>query len=506
MSKQFHKAMWRRAVHLSPQNQAPHDSLLVLEDVRECPVCGQVQTLPVLKPGYSVNCVRCGTHLVRRRRTSVIGTPAAFCITAAVLYLVLLLDPLMTLNVYGRENTVSLWAGPLELAHQGYGGIALLVAFVTIIMPGVAIALMGAILFGASRKRMPDWAPCLLAWYERLRAWSMVEVYVLGVLVAYTKLVDLAVVTLQPGVYVLGALMLTMATLDSTFDDELIWKNRTLRETVDGQCGRLFDVAHVDSRCDVLPPSSHVVSCACCSLVMAFDHPVDSQADLGDCPRCGQILRRRKKNGFLGAAAFLLAGITLYIPANLFPIMTYTKVGSGTPSTIMGGVVELWQADMIPLALLVLFASITVPVLKILALACMLVATRLKVRKPLVWLGKLYRAVEIIGRWSMIDVFMISILCAVVRFGFMANVHANIGMVCFAAVVVLTIFAAERFDPRGMWDAAGLNDAKPNVQEHERRVREDVAAFASEEVADHLQATPSKGQRPGQKNMEPEHA
>nr|WP_294916049.1 paraquat-inducible protein A [uncultured Neokomagataea sp.] len=506
MSKQFHKQLWRRAVRLSPQSQAPHDSLLVLEDARECFVCGQVQMLPSVQPGYSVNCVRCGTHLARRRRTSVIGTPAAFCMTAAALYVVLLLDPLMTLNVYGRENTVSLWAGPQELAHQGYGGIALLVAFVTIIMPGVAIALMGAILYGASRKRMPDWAPCLLAWYERLRAWSMVEVYVLGVLVAYTKLVDLAVVTLQPGVYVLGALMLTMATLDSTFDDELIWNNRTLRETVDGQCGRLFDVAHADRRCDVLPPSSHVVSCTCCSLVMAFDHPVDPQADLGDCPRCGQILRRRKKNGFVAAMSFLLAGITLYIPANLLPVMTYSKVGSGNPSTIMSGVIELWQADMIPLALLVLFASITVPVLKILALASMLVATRLRVRKPLVWLGKLYRAVEIIGRWSMIDVFMISILCAVVRFGFMANVHAELGMVCFALVVVLTIFAAERFDPRGMWDAAGLNDVAPNVHEHERRVREDVAACAVTERRAQVEAPISKGQPPGHDDMEPEHA
>ncbi|WP_240775315.1 paraquat-inducible protein A [Neokomagataea tanensis] len=298
MKRQFHKKLWHGAVRLSPQSQAPHDSLLVLEGVRECFVCGQVQTLPSLKPGYSVKCVRCGTQLARRRRTSVIGTPAAFCITAAALYLVLLLDPLMTLNVYGRENTVSLWAGPLELVRQGFGGIACLVALVTIVMPGVVIALMAAILYGASKKRMPDWTPCLLAWYERLRTWSMIEVYVLGVLVAYTKLVDLAVVILQPGVYVLGALMITMSVLDSTFDDELIWNNRALRETIDGQCGRLFEVAHVDGRSDQLPPPDHVVSCQCCSLVMAFDHPVDSEADLGDCPRCGQILRRRKKKRF----------------------------------------------------------------------------------------------------------------------------------------------------------------------------------------------------------------
>lgn len=113
---------------------------------------------------------------------------------------------------------------------------------------------------------------------------------------------------------------------------------------------------------------------------------------------------------------------------------------------------------MIPLSLLVLFASVTVPVLKIFGLLFMLFTTWRRSERWLVARTKLYRVIDIIGRWSMIDVFMVSILVAMVRFNSMASITANGGMVCFAAVVVLTIFAVHAFDPRVMWDVVGDNE------------------------------------------------
>lgn len=456
MSDRFHKRLWQNAVSFN-RSQRPHASVHAVEGLRECPTCGLFQHIPRLKPGHLAECLRCGCQLARRRLTPLIGAPAAFCVTSAALYAALLISPLMTLNVYGRENTVSLLSGPIELGHQDYGMIGVLVALVTIIMPGVVIALMGLVLYGASRSRMPDWTPRLLTWYDRLRGWSMTEVYVLGVLVAYTKLVDLALVILQPGVYLLGGLMLSMAAVDSSFDAEMIWRSRDISQTVDDHQGHTLSVAHLDARTGSIPPVENMLSCHACDLVLAFDHQVRQEQDMGDCPRCGQILRRRKPQSLASATCLLVAGVIFYIPANLLPVMTYTKVGQGAPSTIISGVIELWKAGMVPLALLVLFASITVPVLKIVALTIMIIVTHLRSRWQLPHLGKLYRLVVIIGRWSMIDVFMISILVAVVHFGFMANVTADPGMVCFALVVILTIFAAELFDPRGMWDAAGLN-------------------------------------------------
>jgi len=131
------------------------------------------------------------------------------------------------------------------------------------------------------------------------------------------------------------------------------------------------------------------------------------------------------------------------------------QLGAGAPSTIMGGVVELLSSGMYPLAALVFCASIVVPVLKLVALSTMLVTTRLGSTRRLRDRTRAYRIVAAIGRWSMIDVFMASILVALVHFGGLVNIRSGFGAVAFASVVILTMLAAEVFDPRLMWDAAG---------------------------------------------------
>ena len=147
----------------------------------------------------------------------------------------------------------------------------------------------------------------------------------------------------------------------------------------------------------------------------------------------------------------------LYVPANLFPVLTVVSFGSGDPDTIISGVIHLLQSGMWPLALLVFFASITVPLLKLMSLAVLLVTTQRGSRWRLADRTTLYRVIEMVGRWSMIDIFMLSILVALVRFGVIASITPGIGSVSFAAVVVITMVAAMSFDPRLMWDRAGEN-------------------------------------------------
>ena len=150
----------------------------------------------------------------------------------------------------------------------------------------------------------------------------------------------------------------------------------------------------------------------------------------------------------------MIASLVLYVPANAYPVLTVVQLGAGAPSTILGGVEELLSSGMYPLAALVFFASVVVPMLKLAGLVTMLIATQAG------WAGRLrdrtalFRFVRAIGRWSMIDVFMISILVALVQFGAVVTIAPGFGAVAFAAVVILTMFAAEAFDPRLMWDAA----------------------------------------------------
>lgn len=170
------------------------------------------------------------------------------------------------------------------------------------------------------------------------------------------------------------------------------------------------------------------------------------------CPQCGSRLHARIPHSLQRTAAFLLSGYALYIPANIFPIMTVTKLGRVEVHTIIGGIFSLIENDMVPIALLVLVASILVPLLKLFGITLLLLCVyyRWQVNARL-WTG-MYRVIAFVGRWSMLDIFMISILVGLVDMGGVAQVISGPAATAFAAVVVLTIFAAKFFDPRLLWD------------------------------------------------------
>ena len=164
----------------------------------------------------------------------------------------------------------------------------------------------------------------------------------------------------------------------------------------------------------------------------------------------------------------MIAAAILYIPANYYPVLSIVQLGAGQPSTILGGVEELITARQYPLAALVFFASIAVPVLKLVGLSIMMIATQTGLAGRLRDRTRLYHIVRFIGRWSMIDIFMKSLLGALVAFGAVITIQPGMGAVAFCAVVILTMFAAETFDPRLMWDAAAARKVALSATPGER--------------------------------------
>jgi paraquat-inducible protein A len=169
-------------------------------------------------------------------------------------------------------------------------------------------------------------------------------------------------------------------------------------------------------------------------------------------PRCEAPLHLQKPNSISRTWALLIAAYILYIPANLLPVMTVISFGKGEADTILSGVKELIHAGMLPIALLVFFASITVPVLKLLSLTYLLLSVQYQSQWRPRERTMLYRITEVVGRWSMIDIFMISILIALVKLEAVATIEPGPGAISFAAVVIITMFAAMSFDPRLIWD------------------------------------------------------
>ncbi len=170
------------------------------------------------------------------------------------------------------------------------------------------------------------------------------------------------------------------------------------------------------------------------------------------CPRCGAGLHDRKPNSIARTWALVLAAILFYIPANLLPITVVISLGKAQSDTIMSGVIYFVHSGMWPIALVIFVASVFVPLLKLLILIYLLISVQRKSTWRQKDRTKLYRITEIIGRWSMVDIFVVTILVALVHLGGLATIHAGPGALFFGAVVVTTIFAAISFDPRLIWD------------------------------------------------------
>ncbi len=191
--------------------------------------------------------------------------------------------------------------------------------------------------------------------------------------------------------------------------------------------------------------------CHDCGLTVRMPDAHDHDATL-HCPRCDSEVHMRKQHSITRTWALLVAAYLMYIPANVLPVSTITYLGAGEPDTIMSGVILLFQHGDAPVALLLFFASIAVPMLKLVVMSWLAFTVQRRSR----WKPRdrtvIYRLVEGIGRWSMLDIFVIALLVAMVQLQALATIHAGPGAVAFCAVVVLTMFAAESFDPRLMWD------------------------------------------------------
>jgi paraquat-inducible protein A len=403
-----------------------------LPQLRECPGCGLLQMVPALAPGVSAYCARCPT-ILRRVSAHRLDHIIALIAAALVLLAIMCMTSLMSVETAGIRHVADLFSGPGELVRQSMGPLAAVVLFVTVLAPFGRLAGTIYVLIRAHQPNPPRHLRRVFALAERLRPWSMIEVFLFGVFVAYVKLGDLVTIGLAAGVYALLGLTIVLVWIDSALDREKVW----------GQ------LDHED-RPDALPCGGTVgaVGCETCGLV-SVPRPGDPR-----CPRCESMLHPRRPNSIARTWALVIAAAILYIPANYYPVLTVVQLGAGQPSTILGGVEELVTARQYPLAALVFFASIAVPMLKLVGLSIMLIATQTGRAGWLRDRTRLYHIVRFIGRWSMIDIFMESLLGALVVFGAVITIQPGVGALAFCAVVVLTMFAAETFDPRLMWDSA----------------------------------------------------
>jgi paraquat-inducible protein A len=408
--------------------------------VLACRDCGQIHRAGVGLPQRRwLLCRRCGARLWQLN-SSEFDVPLAFAATAAILFVPANTFPLFDISLAGDDRSTLILNGAVALSEYGDGisVVGALVVMTSAIIPALSIALIIVTLARLRATARVGALPGLRSagiWRValRLRRWSMLDVYLLGTIVAYTRLGQLGQVVVAAGGYALAALVLVQVSIEQSLGRQRVW----------------------DAIGDPVKYSPTAgdpwVLCLECDLVVAR---MVGDGDRQRCPRCSARLEWRRPGSLAITAALTASGFILYLPANLFPMLTITRFGRTQSYTILGGVHDLAAAGLWPLALLVLVASIIVPVLKLGGLTWCLIAIRLRSARALRQRTALYRFIDFIGRWSNIDVFMISTVTALVQFGTITTIEPGPAVVSFAALVALTMVASGAFDPRLMWDAA----------------------------------------------------
>jgi len=409
----------------------------------QCHECGLLQRNPPLPAGGAVRCGRCGT-LLHRKIPNEPDRTLALVVTGLILFVIANSFPLLSLRLQGLTTETTLFTGVEVLYRQGMWALALVVFSTCILAPGVRLVLLLSVLIPLRMGLVGRGLPTLLRYAEVLNPWGMPDVFMLGILVSVVKLADTAVVVPGASLSAFVALTLVLAAVQVSLSGDTLWSRLPVPDCRPARAEGPSTTGEIPAFTGKRP----VHSCPICKLVTI---PATAAGRLR-CPRCGTGLHRRELYSRQRTWALVIAAGLCYLPANLLPIMTLTAFGKTQSDTILSGVIFLINQGMWPLALVVFVASVLVPLTKLGILTYLLISIRGHSSRCPRDRTHLYRITELVGRWSMVDIYVVTLLVALVRLGNLATIEAGPGAIFFAAVVIITLLAAKTFDPRLIWD------------------------------------------------------
>ena len=400
-----------------------------------CESCDGVHRMVPVPAGGRALCGRCGALLYRHLPGSLDRSTALY-LAALLLFLLANWGPFVALKLGDRVEQTRLISSAFALHQAGMPELGVLVVLTSVVFPALAIGGMLYLLLAQRLGVRPAGRARVWRVVRMVTPWSLTGVFMLGLLVSVVKLQGLASVIPGVAFFAFIGLLLVASAAAASFDVAVLWP----------RLGPVTERLPIGSAAEL-----GYASCHTCALLVA--RPATGQP--WACPRCDSAVHGLRRHDSIARTwALLTTASLLLIPANLLPVMTVVRFGQGEPSTILAGVAHLLRDGAVPLALLVLFASVVVPLAKIIALVMLLVTTQ----RGSNWRTRdrtvLYRVTEAVGAWSMLDIFLVGILVALVRMDALASVSPGLGASFFGAAVVLTMLAAHSFDPRLIWDRA----------------------------------------------------
>ncbi|MCH4563701.1 paraquat-inducible protein A [Halomonas sp. EGI 63088] len=412
--------------------------------LRACHECDWLVALPPLRPGEKADCPRCGHTLVTRhfrpaQRSMALALSALLALAMAVTL------PFVSFSIGGIGNRIELSQTATTLVGFHQPIVAIAVILTIIVLP--AVYLLGVIWLqlGLLRNDPLPASRSIARSLAHLHPWMMADVFIIGALVSLIKIAGMAQIELGMAFWAFCAFALLLLLTTQSIDSDWMWFSLAGEPR-----------APAGARTGETAAAQGLAGCATCGLVNRLEPGRHSH-----CRRCGERLHARLPHSLQRTWALLIAAAVMYIPANVYPIMTTTSLGHSSPSTIIGGVVELIQMGSWPVAVVIFVASVIVPVGKVVALGWLCLVVKRSHELNAATRTRLYRITEFIGRWSMVDVFVVAILVALIRAGSLMSITPGPAALAFGAVVVITMLSAMTFDPRLIWDTPLPRESRP---------------------------------------------
>lgn len=410
-----------------------------------CPDCDFLMHKTLPGKGNKTICPRC-SHILMHNCSNSIVRSLAISLAGLFLYIPAISLPLLTFSVLGMHESGNILQTIQVFLHRGYILVAIAVFLFAVLFPLIrllSLAITSVSLLTGYSSRITG---SLFKLSILLEEWAMVEVFLLGIMITIIKMYNTAKIEFNVGIYCFSGLVLCtilscLATCRESF--WTLWEQKTASPREEHP--RI-----------ILDPNKktamehHLACCRNCGRLTLI-RPEDAHTKQ-KCPRCGATVSFRRKHSISRTWACIITAALLLIPANILPIMQVDFLGSTTHSTIFDGIVIFFRDGSYFIALIILFASIIIPIFKIVGLSITLVTIHFHRPHFLRQKTKMFRFIEFIGRWSMLDIFVIALLGVYVNFHFFTTIEVAPAATFFCLAVIATMIAALSFDPRLMWD------------------------------------------------------
>ena len=460
--------------------------------LRVCHECDLLLALPRLKNGEKAECPRC-QHTLVRRRTNPAERSLALALATLITLLLSVAFPFLSFNISGIGNGIALTDTASALISLHYPLVALSVLLTVIVLPCLYLCSLVWLSLGMTRHQLLPRSRRIARTLGYMTPWMMADVFVIGTLVSLIKIIGMADIELGLSFWTFCAYALLLLLTTQSVDRDWLWQHLDPEPK-----------APADVQLGYSASLQGLAGCNICGLVNRVtdtdhglvNHAVNSlETDPAQkttkprCVRCDEPLHPYRGVNNQATLALLFASMLMYLPANLYPIMVTTSLGDTQGATILGGVLLFFKSGDWPIALIILTASVIVPVCKMLALLWLCYIVRQsKPRLSPLNRNRLYRITEFIGRWSMVDVFVVAILVALIRNGSLMSIEPGAAALSFTAVVILTMIAAMLFDPRSIWIHTAPEPAATSVPD---RHLTNTNAIAEQTMADNPLSSPS---------------